>query len=419
MEIESGDLREILWKECMPIFKEVFGKEIDINSDDLVVDKAFDLFEYQLLPIYTICHSKEDVYDKTKKFTEKEVDNILFSFKYFVRYHEVRIFQEKIIKKYLPKKLQETPIRILGNTDYWMGYRNRHFIFQDAEKNKYHVKAIMDSAFYNKGSRLNEVFIYKLLELLGYGPRMQTVFVNEMETIYLINDDLANKEQGELNKQVFFWEASRKKFELPEDKKSQEHLVACNFLVDLLELADVYTNKANYGAKITSENIPRKLEADEEIEKIEKKLKTENPENKTEKMKMMIVDFHLILDEKPLKVEQFIEKYSTKVGEIEEQQTWILEDLVKVLNDKTIFERVVERLIQGKNGKLSFENALEAAFYFTTEISNQIYGFCERNDRFLQLREVFDLRPVEKQRKYYLERWQNLIKTFTLLLKSQ
>jgi len=425
MDIDSVKLKETLFEECMPIFKEVFGQEIDLDSEDDVAHEAVELFGYELLPIYRSVHD-EDVYDKTRTFTQREVDRILFSFRYFVDYHLIRIQQEKIIRKHLPKELRDKLSfkKTVGYTDYGTGYSNRHFIFQDVEGNKFHIKAVLNDVFYNKYSRSNEVFIYKLLELLGYGPKMQAIFVKELKTVFLVNDDLANKKQEKSKKQTSFWIASDKKFPLPKAKKAQEHFIACNFLVDFLELADIYTNRANYGIKLSSEDIEtesRKFKNqqkdDEGNEKIEKKLKIEKiGEGKNEKMKMMILDFHLALAAKPLKFEQLIEKYYTKVGQIREQQAWLVEDniMLNILKDKRPFARVVERLKKGnKNGKPSLENALETAFNFAAAIFRQIKEYCETDECAWHIREAFDLIRVEKLKNYYLEKWQNLIKNST------
>lgn len=423
------DLLDLIEKWCMPIIEEVYGKGIRLESDQVsnqVYAEVMSLIYDQLLPLFNLSYSEKIDYEK-RTHSQQEIQALKESFLNFIDYHLNIIREEKMIKKYLPYELKikidlkpgSSPSNLL------LELSNHHFFLRDSEGNKYHVKTAMNDIYCLNGSLLNEVFIYKLLEKLGYGPKVESIFVPEKEALYILSHDFSNNSIEKPYKKYNFYMACQDEIPLPKKHKNWEfHMVACNILVDLLQLADVYTNTRNFGLRVSYKKFKVQSNAQEDQidknqegnEKIEKKIKRETQISEEVKAKAVLVDFHLALGRKALTVEEIIEKYLSRAYQVKDYQQWLFPNVPCILKDKEILTRVILRLRKGnKNCKLSFEQALQVAFDFTTLLEGEIKKSWQlKPTESASIEKKLNIFQVQKQKNIYSERWQALNKLLKL-----
>ena len=156
-----------------------------------------------------------------------------------------------------------------------------HFTVEDANKTKYHVKCL-GCAESLRDSSLNEFFILKVLEKLGYGPPVighATCFISKKKNFYpmIVTLDLSNNEEklaqnGTKLKIINEFQTAfdldvhpngyslmklkgNNTKDLVENMLSSDDTMTVYFLIKFLELGDCIQNNQNFGILFTSDDI--------------------------------------------------------------------------------------------------------------------------------------------------------------------
>src|SRR5688572_1592293 len=96
----------------------------------------------------------------------------------------------------IKEELAKKKIYIDSYEHFWgRGFNIFHYLFRSAQK-QYHIKAPGTEPIYLEESRLNEVFIYKLLDILGYGPRYDYIVHTDIPGLLLhVNESCHNNDK--------------------------------------------------------------------------------------------------------------------------------------------------------------------------------------------------------------------------------
>lgn len=152
---------------------------------------------------------------------------------------------------------------------------NQHFIITTVssgvegdkkEAKRFHAKMAMDPSR-SKGSRLNEVMVYDVLDKVGYGPRNHSMVLPSPEgenstsaNLVIVTEDLSNPNFSKPDKKIKF--ETRSEIEAREsavasnrpnleDRRYNVHMTCCWLISQILNLHDVKSNAGNTGTRTT------------------------------------------------------------------------------------------------------------------------------------------------------------------------
>jgi hypothetical protein len=379
--ISRQELETLIIDICIPLVEEYYQEELDNTSEE-------DLKNF--LNFLILEGSKEYKFNVEKdNFSMEEYDFIKKSFEQFVKKLLLKTQENNLFKNNFRETtgIKPTHIEKLTNIEFLLSHPNEHYILTDQSNNKYHVKSALNKT-YLKDSKLNEIFMYKILEHLGYGPVSYAMFIKEKRQVYTITEDLNNKKEQKSDKKYNF-----KTFKemisindplLESNTRYENHKFMLDLLVDLLELADVKSNESNYGIRTS------KPESSIDIE--------------DSKSKPMIVDFHLLLrsnkEEKSKSVEEIVDIYYPKTNSTM--------GFAKSINSQSVFATAIERLASGKEKtkKAALEDAFIKSLQYAREIQHKIINATQESD--FDIEEDYSMRPVEQLKQHYMQRWTGL-----------
>lgn len=260
---------------------------------------------------------------------------------------------------------------------------------------KLHVKTAATSSNLS-GSRLNEIFIYKVLENLGYGPKSDVMLVGSDALLTISEDIISSKDakhhKGDKNRSFSTVRQDLSKMGRGQsldihkdssDPKSFFHFIALDIIKNAMQLTDVAYNYGNLGIRKTETNPSQAATTKEDLA--------------TNKQRVMIIDSNLRADitrdlaQNPSDViEAMFEGkrknlFATKDGH---QIGYTITD-----KDDELVSKALEKLESGKNlkeekTKLSFIKAADEALEFVKEFKKRIPEI-ERIDS-------YDIEPVEE-----------------------
>lgn len=126
------------------------------------------------------------------------------------------------------------------------GFLNElHYTAEDSNRKKYHLKTpALDNSVLG-GSRLNELYIYKILELLGYGPKTRFIITQDLPgLIFILREDLTVDSKRFLTADELLGRI------YCDDISYLKHTSSIDIITDLLTLDDVSDNYRNFGIRV-------------------------------------------------------------------------------------------------------------------------------------------------------------------------
>ena len=316
--------------------------------------------------------------------------------RHYGKYQEVvqQLLDYYDVKKSCSRRLKVGEIKEFekfSDAHFLLFHANKHYLLTDAKGNSYYIKTALHNLCYLRESILNELFVYKILECLGYGPVADAFFALERRTLHIVTHDLNNKEEDEDH--VSFKTADDKSTHIESQSTEwQEDLFRFNFLADLLELTDVEENKSNYGLRTSGK---RKTMKDGSIQfKIQQK--------------PMIIDFLLMRCGSNLDPKRIIKKYSSLNSDDKD----FLFDVDPTKLNKELLQGMIDKLDKRspRGQELSFGESIEIAFEFTKSFHKEFVT----SSRLSRPKTYYQIEPVVELKRHYLDKWKKL----SLLHKS-
>jgi hypothetical protein len=187
--------------------------------------------------------------------------------KMFMSFRRDKEKKEEVGKK-ITEKLQERGFNDINIEELDPNQKgiNMHFV-ATADERRFHIKtaALQNSSF---SSRFNEIFAYKVLENLKYGPKESSAIIDldrdstEMDRnsgLMVITESLSNINEAKPNKAVHFQDTRRRNGvstmkEPTARHKEDVHRCCISIIIGLLDLHDVQSNWANMGIKTTNKD---------------------------------------------------------------------------------------------------------------------------------------------------------------------
>ena len=378
------DINDEVVALCEPLVELYYNKTWDATSEEEI---------YKILVmIRQVLHRFHPNVDLSQNaYTSAQYSYIITQIKDVIQ----KLVDHHSIKKYSSQKLKVQPklFKGISDLDFVFLNANDHYIMIDEKENEYHIKTTLQNPNYLRNSILNEIFIYKIFELLGYGPTVNACFIAETRKLYTITDDLNNKKENE--ESVCFVTAEDESLAVrKKDRKWQKNLFILNLLIDFFELTDVTGNKSNYGVRSSK----RKL----------KKIESSTLEIK---QKPMIIDFHLRKCSLNLNYKKILDKYFTSFLK---PSSYLFDLTPSELNSdkREMIFKMLDSGIHGKN--LSLFESINAAFGFTKKIHDEIRSsvklekLVNNHEEIYKLKNYYLIEPVISLRDYYLQKWEDI-----------
>lgn len=256
------------------------------------------------------------------------------------------------------------------------GINAGYIISNEFNGKRYFVKSFLTSKVSGK-RKINEYFIYKILEYLGYGPKCHVCSHEKLATA-LITEDLSvvkSKETDEETTKVFetygkISAGSKMQKYLnasvhSENDSSSMHIMATEILVRLLRLSDVHKNLGNTGFVFT-----------------------EGPKNpESPKVKPKIVDFHHdtvsgyeMLTSQESADNVHFEEIEKDLRDSEMGQSLPFTKRVQSERLKSAYFEALSAVIEGRDKRPPLSRAVERAFVDCTNLSKEMRGSREENE---------------------------------------
>jgi len=386
----SEELNHMITECCMP-FAEIYHEKPSDQLSEEEIAKVNQLVIKGTSDLYFSLYYQ-------KIYSSKKCTNIINRLTETTQKLCKYLNHDFIIRNYAVKKLKVKPYSIEKINDWQFRFFsiNDHWILKDTEGKKYHVKTALKILHHLRGSFLNEIFMYKILEYLGFGPRAEAVFIPESNTLYTITQDLNNSsDDSEKDQEIKFVTAQQQKVIECKDEKSLIDLLAVNFIIDFFELQDIYGRETNYGIR-----------------------KMTNKETKFLVEKPIIIDFHLKATGQRLSNSDIVQKYVHK----QPKGGVFLLGLTFSHIDQEKMKTIIKSLEEGspEDNHVSIQIALEDAFQYTEKIQKEIFLALDHlklpqedpkqekeSDGDFEMMK-YSMEPIEKLKESYLTKWKQL-----------
>jgi hypothetical protein len=246
-----------------------------VAANEANIDKEFNEIVQQVVS----CDDSDDI--REDEFEVPDDQKTLESLSRSERESMMAYFEQSVslaasIKKELAKNLEKKygrnvmrELEISPLTISQGAGSNTHFLIKHSKDDSdaieiYHAKAPMISSASGR-SKLNELHIYKILDMVGYGPEDHSFFLptsilpnspRPVHNLVIVNRDLSNPNSKKPHKSYEFQTTQQIGLSREEKLTDEEainkrlvHLTCCYLLTKILNLSDVEGNRGNAGIK--------------------------------------------------------------------------------------------------------------------------------------------------------------------------